>query len=105
MLGDDVRDSEMKFQPYLPDHKRGYYELEQIKPGVVICPHCGRFIDAKQDSNFKAAVATIQSFKGSSWASVPICECAGIWAVYDPNANKWAFRYRIETGDQTWQNA
>ena len=105
MLGDDVKVDEMKFQPFLPDRKTGYLELEQVKPGIVICPHCGDFIDVRHHEGFKACVATIQVLEGSSWASTPICRCPGVWAVYDPEAERWAFRYRAETGDMSWQNA
>lgn len=94
MLGDNVKESEMKFQPYLPDHKAGYYELEQLKPGIVICPFCEQLIDIKKNQQFKATVETIQVLKGTSWCSTPACRCPGIWAVYDPHSGKWAFRYK-----------
>ena len=97
MLGHDVEMPRTAFQPFLPDHKNGYYELEQIKPGVVICPHCGEFLDATQNEHVKAAYETVMVWPDASWASVPICGCPGVWAVYDPEVKKWAFRYRSDT--------
>lgn len=93
MLGENVRMSRKEFDPYLPDHKEGYYELEQIKPGVALCPFCTDIIDATQNEQVKAAYEVITEFP-DSWGSVPVCKCAGVWAVYSPKAKKWSFRYR-----------
>ena len=100
MLGQHVEMSRDKFQPYLPDHKDGYYELEQIKPGIVLCPFCSDIIDATQNEFVKAAYEAIMEWP-DSWASVPICRCPGVWAVYDPNVKKWAFRYQVNHGRYT----
>jgi hypothetical protein len=103
MIGDNVEMSRSEFQPYLPDHKAGYYELEQIRPGVVVCPFCENIIDATQSKEVLAAYEVILLWK-ASWASVPICTCPKVWAVYDPHAEKWAFRYAIDNGGKEWQN-
>ena len=105
MLGNDVEMSRTKFNPYLPDHKDGYYELEQIKPGVVLCPFCTNIIDATQNVNVKATVAAIEAFPDSSWASVPVCKCPGVWAIYDPNSKQWSFRYKKHEGSDEWRNS
>jgi hypothetical protein len=102
MLGENVEMSRNEFQPYAPDHKAGYYELEQIKPGVVLCPFCDRLIDATQHKEVKAAYVVIQQWP-ASWASVPICKCDGVWAIYSPTDEKWAFRYKERNGDLSWQ--
>lgn len=102
MLGEHVVLDSMDFQPYLPDHKDGYYELEQLKPGIVSCPHCGKLIDIKEDSHVKATAEALSVWP-DSWASVPICKCPCVWAVYSPKSMKWAFRYRIETDNNNWQ--
>lgn len=103
MIGENVEMSRSEFQPYLPDHKNGYYELEQIRPGVVICPFCENVIDATQDKEVLAAYEVILMWD-ASWASVPICKCPKVWAVYDPHSKKWAFRYAIDTGGKEWQS-
>jgi hypothetical protein len=104
MLGENVEMSRKSFDPYLPDHKDGYYELEQIKPGVVICPFCETIVDATQEDGVKAAVEAVSVWP-DSWASVPICECnRGLFAVYSPQIKKWAFRYQIpQKGIEQWQ--
>jgi len=102
MLGQDVVMGSKDFQPYLPDFKEGYRELEQLKPGVVSCPFCNNLIDAKQSQELKATKTVVEQWP-RSWASVPICKCSGVWAVYDPNSTKWAFRYKVDTGDNSWQ--
>jgi hypothetical protein len=104
MLGDGVEMSRKSFDPYLPDHKDGYYELEQIRPGVVICPFCEEIVDATQEDGVKAAVEAIAEWP-DSWASVPICVCnKGLYAVYSPQIKKWAFRYQIpKKGTDQWQ--
>lgn len=104
MLGDNVKMSRTEFNPYLPDHKDGYYELDQIKPGVVLCPFCNDIIDATQNKHVRATVEAIGVFDESSWASVPVCSCPGVWAVYEPNSKKWSFRYRKNEGSNEWQN-
>lgn len=93
MLGQDVVLGNDNFQPYLTDHKTGYYELEQLRPGIVICPHCDDLIDVKQSNILKSTHEALMVWPGS-WASVPICKCPGVWAVYDPSVGKWAFRYQ-----------
>jgi len=104
MLGDNVEMSRKSFDPYLPDHKDGYYELDQIRPGVVICPFCGDIIDATQSSKVKAVYEALMVWP-RSWASVPLCDCnKGLYAVYSPDTKKWAFRYQIrEKGTAKWQ--
>jgi hypothetical protein len=97
MLGQHVEMSRKSFDPYLPDHKEGYYELDQISPGVVLCPFCSDILDATQDPNVKAAYEVIMLWP-DSWASVPMCKCPGVWAVYSPDIQKWAFRYKVDTG-------
>jgi len=103
MLGQDVTLSKHDFQPYLPDHKRGYFELEQLRPGVVMCPHCDTLIDVKESGILKATYEVILVWP-DSWASVPVCKCPGVWAVYDPNAKKWAFRYQASGYDNNMEN-
>lgn len=104
MLGDNVEMSRKSFDPFLPDHKDGFYELEQIRPGVVICPFCEDIIDATQEPSVKAAFEAISVWP-DSWASVPLCDCnRGLYAVYSPTIKKWAFRYQIrEKGTAKWQ--
>lgn len=102
MIGDNVEMSGSDFQPYLPDHKAGYHELEQIRPGVVMCPFCDSIIDATQSKEVKAAYDAIMYFDGDSWGSVPICSCPRVWAVFDPNHGKWAFRYQLDIGENEW---
>jgi hypothetical protein len=101
MLGHDVEMPRTKFDPYLPDHKDGYYELEQIKPGIVLCPFCSDIIDATQNEFVKAAYETVTVYP-DSWASVPVCKCPGVWCVYSPNTKKWAFRYQADTGNRSY---
>jgi len=103
MLGDNVEMARSEFQPYLPDHKTGYLELEQIKPGVVLCPFCDKIIDATQHNKVLAAYEVVKEYPESSWASVPICSCPGVWAIYDPNEKRWAFRFQVRNGDTLWQ--
>ncbi len=102
MLGENVEMSAKDFNPYLPNHKEGYHELEQLKPGVVMCPFCDTIIDATQNEEVKAAFEVIQFYDGVSWGSVPICHCPRVWAIYDPNIKKWSFRYKIDTGEKEW---
>jgi hypothetical protein len=104
MLGDNVKMSRSEFDPYLPDKKDGYHELEQIKPGVVLCPFCTRILDATQDKHVLSAFEAIKVWP-DSWASVPICNCPGVWAVYSPKTGKWAFRYQENNGDTKWQTS
>lgn len=93
MLGQDVKLNNSNFQPYLTDHKTGYFEVDQLKPGVIMCPFCDTLIDCKEKQLLKSTHDAIQVWP-QSWASVPICNCKGgsVWAVYDPNVGKWAFR-------------
>jgi hypothetical protein len=93
MLGENVKMSRNEFNPYLPDHKDGYYELDQIKPGVVLCPFCDAIIDATQHKQVLAAFEVVKVWP-DSWASVPVCRCPGVWAIYSPKDKKWAFRYQ-----------
>jgi len=104
MLGDNVEVSRKIFDPYLPDHKDGFYELEQIRPGVVICPFCENIVDATQDSSVRAVVDALSVWP-DSWASVPLCDCnKGLYAVYSPHIKKFAFRYQIrQKGTDKWQ--
>jgi len=94
MLGENVEMSRKEFNPYLPDHKDGYFELEQIRPGVVLCPFCDKIIDATQHKHVLATYEAVKVWPDTSWASVPICNCPGVWAVYSPKDKKWAFRYK-----------
>jgi len=103
MLGQSIVMSRDSFNPYLPDHKDGFYELDQIKPGVVSCPHCCRLIDATQNIHVLAAVETLSVWP-DSWASVPICNCPGVWAVYSPKTKKWAFRFQ-SCGTDDWKDS
>ena len=104
MLGDNVEMSRDSFDPYLPDHKDGFYELDQIRPGVVICPFCNDIIDATQELAVLQVVDALKVWP-DSWASVPLCECnKGLYAVYYPRIKKWAFRYQIrKKGTDKWQ--
>ena len=100
MLGESIKVESDSFKPFLPDAKEGYHELKQIKPGCALCPFCDKIIDARQSKELKATVDAIAVWP-RSWASVPICKCPGVWAVYDPNDGKWAFRYQIPTEDRS----
>ena len=102
MLGDNVKMSRTEFDPYLPDTKDGYHELEQIRPGVVLCPFCTRILDATQDKNVLSVFEAIKVWP-DSWASVPICNCPGVWCVYSPRTKKWAFRYLDRKDNETWK--
>jgi hypothetical protein len=104
MLGDNVKMSRTEFDPYLPDKKDGYFELDQIKPGVAICPFCTKILDATQDKQVLSTYEVIKMWPDSH-ASVPICRCPGVWAVYSPKTCKWSFRYRIDNGDLSWQTS
>ena len=104
MLGDNVKMSRTEFDPYLPDTKDGYHELEQIRPGVVLCPFCTRILDATQDKNVLSVFEAIKVWP-DSWASVPMCNCPGVWAVYSPKTGKWAFRWQENNGDTKWQTS
>ncbi len=106
MLGENVQMSRDEFDPYLPDAKDGYYELEQIKPGIVLCPFCDTIIDATQHKQVKAAYEVIKVMPDASWGSVPVCKCPGVWAVYHPGTKKWSFRYKDHNaGGNAWQNS
>jgi len=103
MLGKNVGMSSKDFQPFLPDHKEGYLELEQIRPGVVSCPFCGILIDMKESAPVKSCHEAIMIMSKDSWASVPICSCPGVWAVYSPKEGKWAARYNAKKS-KGWSN-
>jgi hypothetical protein len=94
MLGENVKMSERNFIPFLPEPKEGYYDLEQIKPGVVSCPFCGKLIDIKKHKSVLSTYEAVKILAEDSWASVPICSCPGVWAVYSPMEKKWAARYQ-----------
>ena len=105
MLGDNVEMSRKEFDPFLPDHKDGYRELDQIKPGAALCPFCGDILDATQNKQVLAAFEVVKLWP-ESWASVPICNCPGVWAIYSPKNGKWAFRYKEHgKGDERWRNS
>lgn len=103
MLGNSVKMSSLDFQPFLPDHKDGYFELEQIQPGVVSCPFCGILIDMKSHKHVRSTHEAVQVWP-DSWASVPICSCPGVWAVYSPKEKKWAARYTTKKS-RGWQDS
>jgi len=103
MLGENVEMSRKVFNPYCPRPKEGYYDIPQIKPGVCLCPRCNSIIDATQNPMVRAAYETIMVWP-SSWASVPVCSCPGVWAVYSPLNEKWSFRWLDHDVDpESWK--